>query len=198
MSLDVHPVLHTAPVPTPAGDVIYFGMGCFWGAERIFWQVPGVVNTAVGYLGGTVPDPFYELVCTGTTGHAEVVRVVYNPDTTDVDTLLAGFWENHDPTTLNRQGGDIGTQYRSLIVTTSHLQQAAAEKSLASYQRSLSESGFGTISTEITPVEQAGNGVFYLAEDYHQAYLVKNPGGYCNHGFCQVAFTPPASATAES
>ncbi|MEZ5175384.1 MAG: peptide-methionine (S)-S-oxide reductase MsrA [Acidimicrobiia bacterium] len=170
--------------PFPDGtEVISFGMGCFWGAERIFWQLPGVVTTAVGYQGGSTPNPTYEEVCSGRTGHAEVVRVVYDPAETPLELLLKHFWEQHDPTTLNRQGNDRGTQYRSAIYWTTPDQQAAAEASRDAYQAGLRDSGFGTITTEI---EQAGP--FYYAEEYHQQYLAKNPGGYCNHGFCQIAY----------
>jgi peptide-methionine (S)-S-oxide reductase len=156
-------------------------MGCFWGAERIFWQLPGVHTTAAGYQGGQPAYPTYQEVCTGDTGHAEVALVVYRPDELPISVLLKHFWEQHDPTTLNRQGNDRGTQYRSAIFTTSDEQQAAAEESLAVYQERLTKNGFGTITTVIEPA-----GEFFYAEDYHQQYLHKVPGGYCNHGACQV------------
>jgi peptide-methionine (S)-S-oxide reductase len=165
-------------------------MGCFWGAERIFWQIPGVYSTAVGYQGGFTPNPTYEETCTARTGHTEAVQVVFDPSRVDVDVLLKAFWENHDPTTPNRQGNDVGTQYRSAIYPTTDAQLAAAEASRARYQQALKEAGYGEISTEVRPAAEAGE--FYYAEDYHQGYLAKNPGGYCNHGFCQVAYDPGA------
>jgi peptide-methionine (S)-S-oxide reductase len=175
--------------PWPEGhQVLYLAMGCFWGAERIFWRMEGVFSTAVGYMGGLTRNPTYEQVCTSRTGHAETVRVVYDPATVSTEGLLAAFWENHDPTTPNRQGGDVGTQYRSAIHTTTEAQYVDAVASRNRYQRRLSERGFGTISTEIKPADEAGDGVFYNAEEYHQGYLKKNPDGYCNHGFCQVAY----------
>ncbi len=170
--------------PFPDGsETLYVGMGCFWGAERFFWQIPGVVTTAAGYAGGITPNPTYEETCTGRTGHTEAVLIVYRPDEVDIDTLLKVFWENHDPTTLNRQGNDVGTQYRSAIYTTTEAQDQAAVESRDRYQQALTDSGFGTITTEIAPA-----GPFYYAEEYHQQYLAKNPNGYCNHGFCQVAY----------
>ena len=173
--------------PWPDGtEVIFFAMGCFWGAERIFWRIPGVHSTAVGYQGGYTPNPTYEEVCTGLTGHAEAVQVVYDPAKVDLEVLLKAFWENHDPTTPNRQGNDVGTQYRSAIHPTTDEQLAAAKDSADRYQRALTEAGYGEITTEIRPAAEAGP--FYHAEDYHQGYLHKNPGGYCNHGFCQVAY----------
>jgi len=175
--------------PYPEGsETIYFAMGCFWGAERIFWQTPGVFVTAVGYMGGWTPNPNYVETCTAQTGHTETVKVVFDPAQVSLETLLAAFWENHDPTTPNRQGGDIGTQYRSAIFTTTPAQQAAALASRDQYQAKLSDGGYGAISTEVLPSTEAGDGEFYFAEDYHQGYLYKNPGGYCNHGFCQVAY----------
>lgn len=177
--------------PVPAGhEVIYFGMGCFWGSERIFWQMDGVHTTAVGYMGGWTPHPTYDETCTSRTGHTEAVKVVYDPTKVSVDQLLAEFWENHDPTTANRQGGDVGTQYRSAIFTTTDAQLDAAKASRNTYQAQLNDKGFGTISTQIDTAADAGDGEFYYAEDYHQGYLFKNPGGYCNHGFCQVAYAP--------
>ncbi len=180
-----HLVLGNPMVPPfPDGmEQLVLGMGCFWGAERFFWQLDGVYTTAVGYAGGYTPNPTYEETCTGRTGHTEAVLVVYDPSVIDLETLFAVFWENHDPTTANRQGNDVGTQYRSAIYTASAEQRAVAEASLAAYQAKLTEGGFGTISTEIDDA-----GTFYYAEDYHQQYLQKNPGGYCNHGFCQVSY----------
>jgi peptide-methionine (S)-S-oxide reductase len=173
--------------PWPDGhQVISFGMGCFWGAERIFWKVPGVYATAVGYQGGYTKNPNYREVCTGQTGHAEVALVVYDPSEVELDTLLKEFWEQHDPTTLNRQGNDVGTQYRSAIYPTTSEQRAVAEESLRRYQEKLNTEGYGAITTEITDASEAGP--FYYAEDYHQGYLHKNPGGYCNHGYCQVSY----------
>lgn len=170
--------------PFPEGtENLIVGMGCFWGAERFFWQLPGVYTTAAGYAGGSTPNPSYEETCTGLTGHTEAVLIVFRPEEVDIDTLLKVFWENHDPTTRNRQGNDVGTQYRSAIYTTTAAQMEAVLMSRDSYQRALSDSGFGTISTEIAPA-----GTFYYAEEYHQQYLAKNPNGYCNHGFCQVAY----------
>ncbi len=175
--------------PWPDGsEVAYFALGCFWGAERLFWSMDGVYSTAVGYMGGRTPNPTYEEVCGSRTGHAETVRVVYDPARIDFDALLAAFWENHDPTTPNRQGNDIGSQYRSAVFTTTPAQLEAALASKDRYQRALSSAGFGTISTQILSMDRAGDGRFYLAEDYHQAYLDKNPGGYCNHGFCQASY----------
>jgi len=187
---DVHPVLGT-PLedPWPDGfEVAYFALGCFWGAERLFWALDGVYATAVGYMGGQAPNPTYEEVCASGTGHAETVRVVYDPAHIEFDALLAAFWENHDPTTPNRQGNDVGTQYRSAIFTTTPAQFERALASKDRYQRSLSSAGFGTISTQIMAADRTGDGRFFLAEDYHQAYLDKNPDGYCNHGFCQVSY----------
>lgn len=187
---DRHLVLGTPLTgPWPEGmQVIYLAMGCFWGAERIFWQIDGVYSTAVGYMGGWTPNPTYEETCTSRTGHTEIVQVVYDPAKVSLDTLLAAFWENHDPTTPNRQGNDIGTQYRSAVYTTTDDQLATVEASADRYQKRLGDAGYGRLSTEIAPASQAGDGVFYYAEDYHQAYLHRNPGGYCNHGFCQVSY----------
>jgi peptide-methionine (S)-S-oxide reductase len=187
---DRHAVLGTPLTgPWPDGhEVIYLAMGCFWGAERIFWEIDGVHSTAVGYMGGWTPNPTYEETCTAKTGHTESVQVVFDPSAVDLDVLLKGFWENHDPTTPNRQGNDIGTQYRSAIYPTTDAQMAAVQDSRQRYQTALEEKGFGQISTEIAPASEAGDGVFYYAEDHHQAYLHKNPGGYCNHGFCQVGY----------
>jgi peptide-methionine (S)-S-oxide reductase len=151
-----------------------FGLGCFWGAERRFWETPGVYTTAVGYAGGTTVDPDYKLVCTGNSGHAEVVLVVFDPDAVSYEDLLRVFWESHDPTQGMRQGNDAGTQYRSTIYTNSDAQDEAARISLSGYQAELTNSGFGEITTEIAPLD-----TFYYAEDYHQQYLAKNVGGYC-------------------
>jgi peptide-methionine (S)-S-oxide reductase len=167
--------------PYPAGtEVAEFALGCFWGAERMFWRTPGVVTTAVGYEGGFTPNPAYEEVCSGRTGHAESVRVVFDPAKVSYNDLLKVFWESHDPTQAMRQGNDIGSQYRSVIFYTSPAQKAAAEESRAAYQKKLTEAGYGEIATEIVPA-----GEFYFAEDYHQQYLsdAKNPNGYCpDHG----------------
>jgi peptide-methionine (S)-S-oxide reductase len=176
---DTHTVLGTrlAP-PFPDGlQVACFGMGCFWGAERKFWTVPGVYSTSVGYAGGYTPNPTYREVCSGGTGHTEVVRVVFDPARVSFDQLLRVFWENHDPTQGMRQGNDTGTQYRSAIYTSDAAQLAAAEASKALFAAELKEAGYGPITTEIAPA-----GPFYYAEDYHQQYLEKNPGGYCGIG----------------
>jgi len=151
-----------------------FALGCFWGAERRFWETEGVYTTAVGYAGGTTADPDYKLVCTGTTGHAEVVLVVFDPGIVTYEQLLRVFWESHDPTQGMRQGNDVGTQYRSAIFTNDASQQEAALQSKTGYQAELTNAGYGEITTEISPLE-----TFYYAEDYHQQYLAKNPGGYC-------------------
>jgi len=154
-----------------------FGLGCFWGAERVFWETDGVYTTAVGYAGGTVPDPTYQDVCTGNTGHAEVVLVVFDPATVSFEDLLKVFWESHDPTQGMRQGNDVGTQYRSTIYTQDDGQQTTARLSRETYQAELSAAKLGAITTEIVPLD-----TFYYAEDYHQQYLAKNPGGYCGIG----------------
>ncbi|MGQ0431301.1 MAG: peptide-methionine (S)-S-oxide reductase MsrA [Microthrixaceae bacterium] len=164
----------------PAGiRTAVFGMGCFWGAERIFWELAGVYSTAVGYAGGHTPNPTYEETCSGRTGHTEVVLVAYDPALVTYEQLLATFWENHDPTQGMRQGNDHGTQYRSAIYTADDEQAAAAEASRAAFQARLAEAGFGTITTEIRPAAEAS---FFYAEDYHQQYLAKNPNGYCGIG----------------
>lgn len=161
--------------PFPAGlERAVFGLGCFWGAERLFWQLPGVYVTAAGYAGGYTPNPTYEEVCSGLTGHAEVVLVVHDPARLRYEELLKAFWEAHDPTQGMRQGNDIGTQYRSAIYTYGAAQQRAAETSRARYAEALREKGLGEVTTEIRPAPD-----FYYAEDYHQQYLAKNPGGYC-------------------
>lgn len=172
----VHAVNGRAMLPPfPEGmEEIVLGLGCFWGAERLFWQLPGVHVTAVGYAGGVTPNPTYEECCTGLTGHAEVVRVVFDPAELDLERLLQLFWEAHDPTQGDRQGNDIGPQYRSIILTRDAAQQAVAERTRDAYQQALSRAGGGRITTEIAPL-----GDFYPAEEYHQQYLHKNPGGYC-------------------
>jgi peptide-methionine (S)-S-oxide reductase len=180
-----------SPIVGPFPDhleTIYVAMGCFWGAERIFWQLPGVYTTAVGYMGGWTPHPTYEETCTAQTGHTETAMVVFDPSEVTVDQLMKAFWENHDPTTPNRQGNDVGTQYRSAIFPTTDEQLVAVLASRDRYQRALTDAGYGEISTQITPADQAGDGTFYYAEDYHQGYLHKHPGGYCNHGFCQIGY----------
>lgn len=170
--------------PWPAGlERAMFAMGCFWGAERIFWRLGGVYATFAGYAGGYTPNPTYEEVCTSKTGHTEVVVVVYDPAQIGYEALLKEFWENHDPTQGMRQGNDVGTQYRSAIYTYSDEQLDAAKRSLDRYQAALTERGFGDITTQIEPA-----GKLYYAEEYHQQYLSKNPNGYCNHGFCQVEY----------
>jgi peptide-methionine (S)-S-oxide reductase len=177
-----HEVLGTAlegPWPQRT-EVLYLAMGCFWGAERIFWQLPGVVTTAVGYQGGFTPNPTYEETCTGRTGHAEAVLVAYDPAATSPGLLLKAFWENHDPTQGNRQGNDIGTAYRSAIVWTTPGQEEAARMTRDAFQQELTRAGRGAITTTLTSAEHAGP--FWYAEDYHQQYLDKNPNGYCNHG----------------
>jgi len=169
---------HPLKPPFPAGlEQAVFGLGCFWGAERKFWQTPGVYTTAVGYAGGYTPNPTYEEVCSGRTGHTEVVLVVFDPRKISYETLLKTFWESHNPTQGMRQGNDVGTQYRSAIYTFDEAQRKAAEDSKAAYQKALSAKGLGAITTEIAPA-----GEFYFAEDYHQQYLAKNPAGYCGLG----------------
>lgn len=165
-----------APFPDKLQQAV-FGMGCFWGAERKFWELDGVYSTAVGYAGGTKPDPDYREVCSGATGHAEVVLVVFDPDIIGYDELLRVFWENHDPTQGMRQGNDVGTQYRSAIYTFDDAQQKAARQSLDAYASELGNAGYDAITTEIIALD-----TFYYAEDYHQQYLAKNPGGYCAIG----------------
>jgi peptide-methionine (S)-S-oxide reductase len=165
--------------PYPAGsEVATVAMGCFWGAEKLFWNTPGVISTSVGYAGGSTPNPTYEEVCSSKTGHAEAVRIVFDPSRITYEQLLRLFWENHDPTQGMRQGNDVGTQYRSAIFTHTDAQQAAAQASRDVYQAELTKAGFGRITTEIAPVPD-----YYFAEDYHQQYLAKNPDGYCpDHG----------------
>lgn len=161
----------------PPLEQAVFGLGCFWGAERRFWETDGVFTTAVGYAGGVTPNPTYEEVCSGLTGHTEVVLVVFDPAALGYEQLLGVFWESHDPTQGMRQGNDVGTQYRSAIYFCSEAQQRSAQNSLRAYQGELERAGFGTITTEIAPLDR-----FYYAEDYHQQYLAKNPGGYCGIG----------------
>jgi peptide-methionine (S)-S-oxide reductase len=165
-----------APFP-PGTEQAVFGMGCFWGAERKFWQTPGVVTTAAGYAGGSTPNPTYHEVCSGLTGHTEVVLVGFDPGRVSYEELLRVFWENHDPTQGMRQGNDVGTQYRSAVYTYGAAQARAAEASREAYQATLTAAGFGPITTEIREAPP-----FYYAEDYHQQYLHKNPGGYCGIG----------------
>lgn len=176
--MPTHEVLGLPLDEVPAGaEVAYFALGCYWGEERMFWETRGVLNTAVGFMGGFTPNPTYEESCTGQTGHTETVQVVFDPSQVSYDDLLQLFWENHDPTQLNRQGNDLGTQYRSAIFPVDEAQRVAAEKSLEAFQRRLEESGYGQIATEITPDQR-----FYYAEREHQQYLHKNPNGYCpNH-----------------
>jgi len=172
-----HAVLN-APLVTddvPDGlEVAEFGLGCFWGAEEIYWQIPGVWSTSVGYAGGVTPNPTYEEVCTGRTGHAEVVRIVFDPKRISYEQILKVFWESHDPTQGMRQGNDIGSQYRSILLTTTPEQQATAEKSRDAYQVQMTRAGYGEIKTSILPLD-----TYWFAEDYHQQYLFKNPAGYC-------------------
>ncbi len=164
--------------PFPEGfEQAIFGLGCFWGAEKMFWQIPGVASTSVGYAGGPTPNPSYEDVCSGRTGHTEVVRVYFDPTRVSYDELLRVFWEGHDPTQGMRQGGDAGTQYRSAIYYFGNQQRQAAEASRDGYQQRLRAAGYGDITTEITAAPE-----WYHAETYHQQYLAKNPNGYCGHG----------------
>ena len=169
---------HRLTPPFPVGlETAIFGLGCFWGAERCFWRLPGVYTTAVGYAGGETPNPTYEEVCSGMTGHTEAVLVVYDPKQVSYDTLLKAFWESHDPTQGMRQGNDVGTQYRSAIYAATPEQLKLAEASRAAYERALADSGHGKITTEIRTAPE-----FYYAEDYHQQYLAKNPFGHCGLG----------------
>lgn len=170
-----------APFPGNLEQAVV-GLGCFWGAERLFWETPGVYTTAVGYAGGSTPNPTYREVCSGNTGHAEVVLVVFDPAVVNFEAVLKVFWESHDPTQGMRQGNDIGTQYRSAIYTLDEDQSAVAGQSKDAYQRELDRAGLGEITTEILPLD-----TFYYAEDYHQQYLAKNPGGYCGIGGTGVA-----------
>ena len=169
---------HPIAPPFPAGmQTAVFGLGCFWGAERVFWSLPGVYSTAVGYAGGLTPNPTYEEVCSGATGHTEVVLVVFDPSQITFDTLVATFFESHDPTQGMRQGNDVGTQYRSAIYWTSDEQANIAEASRSNYAQQLKTAGFGGITTEVAPLAD-----FFYAEEYHQQYLAKNPNGYCGIG----------------
>jgi peptide-methionine (S)-S-oxide reductase len=178
---------HPMEPPYPQGmETAMFGLGCFWGAERRFWQTPGVFSTAVGYAGGYTPNPTYREVCSGRTGHAEVVRVVYDPQVVSYEDLIKVFWESHDPTQGMRQGNDAGTQYRSAIYTYGDAQKTAALAARDAYQRVLSAAGYGPITTEIHDAPE-----FYYAEDYHQQYLAKNPGGYCGLEGTGVACPAP-------
>jgi peptide-methionine (S)-S-oxide reductase len=177
--------------PWPEGtQVIYLALGCFWGAEKAFWQLPGVVTTAAGYQGGFTPFPTYEETCTGMTGHTETVLVAYDPSVLPTERLLQTFWELHDPTQGYRQGNDVGTQYRSAIFTTTPEQARLAQATRDAYQPALERNGFGAITTEIRPADEAGP--FYYAEDYHQQYLQKNPRGYCPVHSTGVACDLPA------
>jgi peptide-methionine (S)-S-oxide reductase len=190
-----HVVLGTPMQPPfPAGlEVATFALGCFWGAERLFWQAPGVFTTAVGYAGGFTPNPTYEEVCSGRTGHAEAVRVVFDPQQTSYEALLRLFWEGHDPTQGMRQGNDIGTQYRSAIHCHSPAQRRLAEASREVYQRALTAAGYGAITTEIVDAPP-----FYYAEDYHQQYLAKHPGGYCGLGGTGVRYPEEPGAASRA
>jgi peptide-methionine (S)-S-oxide reductase len=188
-----HYVLGTPLKTVPEGmRVAVFGGGCFWGLERRFFQTPGVYSTAVGYAGGSLPDPTYYEVCSGRTGHAEVVRVVYDPQKVDYLTLLDVFWSAHDPTQLNRQGNDVGTQYRSVIIYADDEQKRLAEATRAAFDKTLRENGYGRIVTELLP---AADNPFYFAEEYHQQYLAKNPGGYCGLGGTRL-YNPEAIRSA--
>jgi peptide-methionine (S)-S-oxide reductase len=179
---------HPLKAPFPQGmQLAMFGLGCFWGAERLFWNLPGVYSTSVGYASGVTPNPTYEEVCTGLTGHNEVVRVVYDPAVISYEKLLAAFWEAHDPTQGMRQGNDVGTQYRSGIYWYDDAQRVAAEQSRKVFAENLKKAGYGAITTEIVKAPE-----FYYAEDYHQQYLAKNPAGYCGLGGCGVTYAPTA------
>jgi peptide-methionine (S)-S-oxide reductase len=185
---------HPLQGPFPAGlEMALFGLGCFWGAERKFWQLPGVYSTAVGYAAGYTPNPTYHEVCTGMTGHNEVVLVVFDPQQISYGQLLKVFWESHDPTQGMRQGNDAGTQYRSGIYTYSETQRQQAEASKAQYQPALAQAGYGPITTEILPAP-----AFYYAEDYHQQYLAKNPNGYCGLGGTKVACPLPLNVPVQA
>ena len=180
--------VHGRPIVPPWPEehrLAVLGMGCFWGAERILWQLDGVWTTFVGYAGGTTPNPTYREVCTGMTGHAEIAVAVYDPATISFEQVLAPFWEQHDPTQHMRQGNDVGTQYRSIVLTTDEEQDRVARESMQRYQSLLDAAGHGAIATTIEPL-----GALFHAEEEHQQYLAKHPGGYCNHGFCQAAYVP--------
>jgi peptide-methionine (S)-S-oxide reductase len=179
--------------PYPEGlERALFALGCFWGAERTFWQLPGVYSTAVGYAGGHTLNPSYRQVCSGTTGHAEAVQVIFDPKRISYEELLRVFWESHDPTQGMRQGNDVGTQYRSAIYATDAAQLKAAERSRLAYQAALDKAGLGKITTEIREAPP-----FFYAEDYHQQYLAKNPGGYCPDHSCGIPYKSPVSAVGE-
>jgi peptide-methionine (S)-S-oxide reductase len=184
---DAHFVNQSSLIAQPQANQqqILLGMGCFWGAERLFWQLDGVLSTSVGYAGGYTPNPTYEEVCSGKTGHTEVVRVVFDERVISLEQLLSVFWEKHDPTQGMRQGNDLGTQYRSAVYTYSQEQQNAAEKSKLQYQQALHEEQRSSITTEIQPA-----GPYYFAETYHQQYLAKNPNGYCGLGGTGICFPP--------
>jgi peptide-methionine (S)-S-oxide reductase len=190
---DRHYVLGTPlEAPYPAGlEEAYFGLGCFWGAERIFWEADGVYTTAVGYQGGFTPNPTYDEVCSARTGHAEIVKVVFDPAKLSYEQLLKLFWESHDPSQGMRQGNDVGTQYRSAVYVTSDAQKQAAVATRDAFQQALSSGGFGQITTEI-----ADAGEFWYAEDYHQQYLAKNPDGYC--GIAGTGMSCPVGVTKTS
>jgi peptide-methionine (S)-S-oxide reductase len=182
---DTHYVNHhriTAPFPAGLQQAV-FGMGCFWGAEKLFWKLPGVYSTAVGYAGGHTPNPTYQEVCSGLTGHSEVVKVIFDPKVTSYEDLLQAFWERHNPTEGMRQGNDVGTQYRSAIYTQDAEQQRLAEESRVHFQAQLTGARLGTITTEILPAPP-----FFYAEDYHQQYLAKNPDGYCPNHSCGIPY----------
>ncbi len=184
---------HRIQPPFPAGlERALFALGCFWGAEKTFWQLPGVYSTAVGYAGGHTLNPSYRQVCSGTTGHAEAVQVIFDPRRISYEELLRVFWESHDPTQGMRQGNDVGTQYRSAIYATNAAQLKAAERSRLAYQAALDKAGLGKISTEIREAPP-----FFYAEDYHQQYLAKNPGGYCPDHSCGIPYKSPVSAVEE-
>jgi peptide-methionine (S)-S-oxide reductase len=184
---------HRVQAPFPDGlERALFAMGCFWGAEKTFWQLPGVYSTAVGYAGGRTENPSYKQVCSGTTGHAEAVQVIFDPKRISYQELLRVFWESHDPTQGMRQGNDVGTQYRSAIYATDDGQLEAAEHSRAAYQEALDKARFGKITTEIRKAPP-----FYYAEDYHQQYLAKNPDGYCPNHSCGIPYKSPVLAVGE-
>ena len=171
----------TAGDSTKADELIV-GMGCFWGVERMFWGIDGVLGTSSGYAGGFTKNPTYREVCTGRTGHAEAVRIVFDPERVSVEELLKVMFENHDPTQGDRQGNDVGTQYRSAVYASSPEQLEKIQKAMQSWVKNFEEAGFGPLTTEVSLMSEAGDGQYYLAEDEHQQYLHKNPGGYCNHG----------------
>ena len=184
---------HRLQAPYPDGlERALFAMGCFWGPEKTFWQLPGVYSTAVGYAGGHVANPTYKQVCSGTTGHAEAVQVIFDPKRISYEELLRVFWESHDPTQGMRQGNDRGTQYRSAIFAVNHAQLEAAEQSRRTFQAALDKARFGAITTEIREAPP-----FYYAEDYHQQYLAKNPGGYCPDHSCGIPYKSPVLAVGE-